>query len=310
MSTLTKQLEIESEYDINFVMQDVRAWLSDSEYAPIITECVKSVEEFCFGNQFKWEVRTQSFANLYYALIENEHTVEDIVMHMLTQTVSKKMSLQHLVSTSLKFTNNSGMPIKEVLSRMGEILQVISLSGLLKVHDPVKFAEDDSKYRRVESKLQLPDTLVASLNRTAFIPPMLIEPQLLDDKNTNGYYHYKHKLLKGKHNHGQKLNLNFLNIINGIPYSIDRDILEMEEAEDEDEKDASKLISFYTRAISTQDLANRLIKEGNRFYFVWSNDHRGRSYPKGYQLNIQGDDYRKALISFNKKEIVSDEILL
>jgi len=45
---------------------------------------------------------------------------------------------------------------------------------------------------------------------------------------------------------------------------------------------------------------------GEHFYFVWRYDSRGRSYSSGYDLNLQSDEYGKALLSLHNKEAITE----
>ena len=45
---------------------------------------------------------------------------------------------------------------------------------------------------------------------------------------------------------------------------------------------------------------------GENFYFVWRYDSRGRSYSSGYDLNLQSNEYGKALLSMHKKELITE----
>ncbi|SVC57558.1 uncharacterized protein METZ01_LOCUS310412, partial [marine metagenome] len=52
----------------------------------------------------------------------------------------------------------------------------------------------------------------------------------------------------------------------------------------------------------------RVVEEylGIPFHFVWRYDSRGRSYSSGYDLNLQTDEYGKALVSFHNKEKITN----
>ena len=52
------------------------------------------------------------------------------------------------------------------------------------------------------------------------------------------------------------------------------------------------------------DTYNELLEHGNNFHLLWRYDSRGRFYPKGYQINPQGQEYDKALVSINIHESV------
>ena len=60
------------------------------------------------------------------------------------------------------------------------------------------------------------------------------------------------------------------------------------------------------RAMNKQKFL-RVIKDflGIPFHFVWRYDCRGRSYSSGYDLNLQSNEYGKALLSLHNKEVIT-----
>jgi DNA-directed RNA polymerase len=46
---------------------------------------------------------------------------------------------------------------------------------------------------------------------------------------------------------------------------------------------------------------------GQPFYFDWRYDARGRSYSIGWDINLQSDEYHKAMLSLANEELVTDE---
>jgi DNA-directed RNA polymerase len=41
------------------------------------------------------------------------------------------------------------------------------------------------------------------------------------------------------------------------------------------------------------------------FWLAWQADSRGRYYSHGYHINLQAQEYKKALLSFNKEEYLT-----
>ena len=53
-----------------------------------------------------------------------------------------------------------------------------------------------------------------------------------------------------------------------------------------------------------------LLSNNNTFYFVWRYDARGRMYSQGYHVNIQSNAYRKAMLDFKDKTLITEDIIV
>ncbi len=113
---------------------------------------------------------------------------------------------------------------------------------------------------------------------------------------------------------GQHVNVNTLNKLQQVPWSINEDILHLlSDTLKPSEKPISALeqrnreISYNLRDRETNDVIDYLLENGNKFYFNWKLDARGRMYSQGYHINIQGNEYRKAMLSFANKELLTEE---
>ena len=80
----------------------------------------------------------------------------------------------------------------------------------------------------------------------------------------------------------------------------------------------SDLLRVKFEEISTEEDANALLKsdvylplellpilEGNKFYFTWKFDSRGRMYSQGYHCNLQATEYKKAILNFSHEELIN-----
>ena len=111
---------------------------------------------------------------------------------------------------------------------------------------------------------------------------------------------------------GQHINKDFLNSIQAIPFSLNMDMLELlsdtlKEPEEEltyfDKQDRIK--AFNNLLQETDTVIDYLLENDNKFWFLWKYDKRGRSYSQGYHINPQGNAYRKAILEFHNKELLT-----
>ena len=113
---------------------------------------------------------------------------------------------------------------------------------------------------------------------------------------------------------GQRINKKFLNTIQAIPFSLNTDMVELlrdklKPAEEKltwsEEKDRQR--GFAALVQETDATIDYLLENGNKFWFTWRYDKRGRSYSQGYHINPQGNSYRKAILEFHNKEVLTTE---
>jgi DNA-directed RNA polymerase len=60
--------------------------------------------------------------------------------------------------------------------------------------------------------------------------------------------------------------------------------------------DAEQKTQWEHQNLQTKLIAIEMIKAGNQFWFTHRVDTRGRMYARGYQLNPQGNSWRKAML--------------
>ena len=113
---------------------------------------------------------------------------------------------------------------------------------------------------------------------------------------------------------GQYVNKRAINKLQQVPWTINEDILHLlsDTLKPSDtplsaieERDRKK--SHILRDRETNTVIDYLLENGNKFYFGWKYDKRGRLYSQGYHINPQGNEYRKAMLSFANKETLTSE---
>lgn len=125
----------------------------------------------------------------------------------------------------------------------------------------------------------------------------------------------KDSLILGRGNNvGQSVNTNAINKLQSIAWSLNEDIFHLihDELKASDEplsaiEENERIKAYKLRDKETSAIMNYLLDNGNHFYFGWKYDKRGRSYSQGYHINPQGNEYRKAMLSFANKEYLNEE---
>lgn len=158
---------------------------------------------------------------------------------------------------------------------------------------------------KVEPKLNISDELTSKLTRTFFLPPS--DEVLLDwtNKSNGGYSFERNYAILGDYfnKHDMPINLNVLNILQRVEYELIPEIVNEPEVPKEDMNDEAKE-AFKLAQIQARKVYEEYMHK--KFRFVYQYDKRGRIYSRGYDLNTQGNSYRKASLRFAKKEKLTD----
>ena len=132
------------------------------------------------------------------------------------------------------------------------------------------------------------------LAKLQYLPPMKSRP-LKWTNNTNGgwLWESKHLVLGNQFTkHDKPLAYDVINKLQSVAWEIDANTYLFEKESN--------------RAINRQQFLSVIDDYlGKHFYFVWRYDSRGRSYSSGYHLNLQTNEYGKALLSLHKKELIT-----
>lgn len=169
--------------------------------------------------------------------------------------------------------------------------------------------EERSDSLSVMSNMELSEQIQRYMDNVRFNMPMICEPKELMSNSDSPYLTVNDRLILGKGNlHGGNISLDVLNKLNKIPLSLNKLFLstveeeptkEWETPEQQENWDQFKKESYelYIK------IASGVYK--NRFYLPNSVDKRGRIYSRGYHVTTQGTAFKKSMVDFAKKEVVT-----
>lgn len=152
------------------------------------------------------------------------------------------------------------------------------------------------------------------LDRYQFPLPMVLEPRQLRENTDTGFLLGQGSVvLRGNHTRDD-VNLDHLNRVNTIPFSIDFETAAMiknqwknldkrKEGETPFEFNARKrAFEKYDRV--AHDVMLKITEHDNRHFMTHRYDKRGRVYCQGYHVNYQGTSWNKAVVQLADKEMV------
>lgn len=291
LSSYERQTWLEEQYSRKYVLGQLMNHLeSDTDLMGTINKCGNTYERW-LDLPFQWDRKVDRLNSWKQHLIDNEITGTDVVMKVLMTIISEGLcTIQTIAGTS--GIGNSDDKFDNVATT-GELLCLTQASGLFKVIHP----RDADGYRYIENNIELPERLVQLFQNIAYMPPVLHDVYV-DSNSDAGWITKKESIFLNGHHHEGKAPLDFLNVINNVEMAIDRNMLQYNE------------VGKNTRVTTdpTIRVARDMLRQGNRFKFIYRFDARYRSYASGYQLSPQGNDFRKALLNLAKEELLTDEI--
>lgn len=132
----------------------------------------------------------------------------------------------------------------------------------------------------IKPRVVVDNGTIGVIKGLSYLPPNLV-PAVWRG-NYGGWQWEKKSILLGSGNHHDGYQCyDVLNKLQRIPWVLDLGVYV-------DEENSNEPCDF-------AEVAGHYV--GERFYFTWRYDKRGRMYSSGYQLNLQSDEYGKALMS-------------
>jgi hypothetical protein len=146
--------------------------------------------------------------------------------------------------------------------------------------------------------------MFAWINNTHFNLPLIEPPVKVTNNHSCGYHTIKEPCILGQYTmHEDKINLETINQLNSIEWVLDQEVLKEPEMPGKPITDPQVHQQFTDMANMSRHVYKLL---GTRpFWFAWQADSRGRYYSHGYHVNLQAQEYKKAMLSFNKWETLT-----
>jgi hypothetical protein len=139
------------------------------------------------------------------------------------------------------------------------------------------------------------------INDTHFNPPLVEPPKEVTSNDSCGYHTIKEPCILGRYTmHDGDINLETINTLNKIEWVLDPGVLSEAEVPSKPITDPMAQMQFEHMARQSRKLYQ--FYRNKRFWIAWQADSRGRIYSHGYHINLQAQEYKKALLSFNRWE--------
>jgi len=284
---------IESTYSRRNIRDVVRMDIDDDH--EIITQIEEAINDYRLQNYH--ESKYQRIRKLNMA---NEIAIELLIAVLPIETISPIQAVATQLGEKLGYAN-----LLDGIKTAAEILAVCEKTGLYTIFHSSNH-ENETGTLGIRANFKLGDVTRAFIDRTKYLPPMVCKPVKWADNSTGGYLQGSGSAILGYLNHhNHKQSLDVLNILQDIEWSLDDIMVNYDEQPTKPFISDEQAAQFQQMHDQSTEVYQSLMDMGNKFYFVWKFDKRGRMYSQGYHCNLQSTEYKKSILNFAKQEVIS-----
>ena len=296
------QIDLEKKFSREYARKDVARFFSENSNSTF-DKVIKVVEEFMVKTH-EYEPITQCNLGVREYWADNDITVKDVVIEFFVAVaMTGRASFQGVIAQVVPMTGLAESDFVGGLRLCGQILSILDASGMLSVSVPTRRKE----LRFVELNFELPDYILKRIGNCAYMPPALL-PLKPRSNSDAGWLGTKKSIFLNKNHHEGNAPLHWLDSLNSVAFSIDKNMLNYDEQVEIDiTEDAQKLANFQGKRAITIRTIKEVLAHGNKFYFIHRFCARYRAYASGYALSPQGNDYRKALLNLHTQETLTND---
>jgi len=311
------QLQLEQTYNKHNIRSLIRSEImATTVFTDMFVKCTELVQKYLDS--------TPSYASKQNRIVHlSQHSAENIaiqifmtVLPIITMSAKTRMENDGFVPTE---------PIQGVATALGlqffthqldavktgaELLAVSEHCGLFTLLSA--FSEEHMHDTAVvRLNYQLDDSTLSAIHLTMFMPPMLCEPIPWTPNDEGGHLLSSSSCVLGTMNDiGQHQSLDVLNKLQSISWTLNETMLQEPELPTKvldmnNPVDTRKAQQHNDRCIQSATVYDIMLNNENKFYFIWKYDKRGRMYSQGYDINLQGSEYKKATIEFSNTELLT-----
>ena len=278
---------------LNISEQFVHDYLVGDNELPALTEAISAVNQYISASDTYYASKATRIGDW----MNTQPDIDELVLSIFTAALLNPVLSYPAICGLLNYK----IQLDEELDRVktiAEILAVLSNTKLINIQRK-KGGENTLVTAGYELDVDIPVDTRHDLNK---YPAQQITTNYDDVLGS--------MLLGGVLNHHEdEICLAHINLMNRIPLSLNVKLM-MEHKElatfelDTPEKTA-QWNKF--REDSIYKYVDVVKQSDNKLYLDHKYDTRGRCYAIGYHINPQGTSYKKAVIQFHKKELVTDE---
>lgn len=283
------QEELEKTYSrknlINLLSEEIQInWLS---------ELVYSIEKY-MSIHYSYESKNIRVAKLNDSL--------EIATSILINILKLRGEIGTVQQVSCGIAKDIGDDTLSGITTAAELLAVCDNGSLyeLMAHN---YSGNPTGTLAIEPKIKPSEYALTVIAQYMYVPPNVeVSKWVKNDKG--GLKTVSDNCILGKNNsHHEYQALDVLNTLQKIAWEIDPRIEKLRERPNKPLNTAEKAKQFSVLRTASKNIYQAYLNK--KFYFIWKFDKRGRMYSNGYHINLQSTDYKKALLNFSKKEVIT-----
>ena len=305
MSKYTQQSEIEA----RFAKKNIPTWVLEE-----LDEELETNEMFMTSITLidRHLNRSEDFymqKRMRYAKLKAFNSME-IAYHMFYVILNSTQDTQSLAGIAtaigMKFHDDQLNAVKTG----SELLGVLESVGLYNVTTGSR-TDLENIPSFVTKNYSLSKETLTKISLTRYLPPMLCEPLDWENNDEGGHLlHSDNAILGYQNQHNEKQSLDVLNILQRIGWKFTEMVQQAEpkakgKKSDETDREYTKRVTQHNERSHYSRYVYDLYKDVKEFFFTWAFDKRGRQYSQGYDINLQGSEFKKASIEFSLEEVVT-----
>jgi len=295
------QLTVEETYSKKNIPVWIKQDIGDLNGNPNYQQCVVAVREYLGKEYFK--SKDERIAKI-------SMEPEEIAVELFYSVLSTLDSVTPIQAVATMLGHRIGLEQLDAVKCGAEILAVCKDAGVYEILHAFS-PEHDHDTAVIKPFFKLEDETLQKIHMAMYLPPMTCEPRPWTDNRHGGLLLEDSSAILGEQNyHGMKQSLDVLNKLQSIAWELNTCMLAEKELPKEtgditDPVELRKIEQHNARCAQSDRVYQYELDNENQFYFVWKFDKRGRQYSQGYDINLQGSEYKKAILQFAKAEILT-----
>ncbi len=223
---------------------------------------------------------------------------EEVAKILVKETVGFQIPIQELTAI-LAFQISKQVTTEQAIRNATDVIE--SCNGLI-------YNIKLGKEIMIESHYQLEDETYKYISLKKYEPPLKCKPRNWQANDDGGYHQNPIHSMLGSHlnQHDEKQALDVLNKLQSIAYELDPYMLQFEEEPNKEFKSPDSHEQFKLMKEKSKEVYEEY--KDIPFYFLVQFDKRGRQYTRGYHINIQSSSYKKSIINFHNKQLITEDI--
>jgi len=255
---------------------------------------------------------------IYFDNISKYHESKQVRVFELKKTMLIMDIITEILIAVVNTDPNQEQPIQNIATRLVNRLdfrgirnideleifkQIQTAAELLAVCGDTGLYDIYTNPMAIKTKVSLSQTTLDFIEQTRYVNPMISNPDNWTSNISGGYVSICESMLLGDAFHDDFQALDALNIAQDIAWELDPTMVALPE-NSKKPLDTPQKLSAHTQHVRISNEVYDELKD-RPFWFVYKYDFRGRMYSSGYFVNFQSTSYKKSILNFAHKQLIT-----